>query len=370
MTLLSNYFVYIVYGLCCIFLCVINTLVRKKWFCISSSVFILLSFFLLLCLRSSSVGLDTIAYIKKYEATKEISNIKEYMWKNKPEFLYYGLLLLFSKYLSLPKIVFDVFNSTIVFISLFFAFKKTKNPVFSLTTFLLWNFFCLSFTAERQFVSIALSTMALSFFIFNKGCKRWIFYYLLIGTSIMYHASALVMIVCPPLLLMKIKKENILFIFIPIIFMKPFFEGIYSLYSMISKTYYTPTTSRSSIIMYLIIFFMIVFYMVFLRNKNDKLFGFTNHFFDEYDYKQNVSHILILFLYALFLAWNSANMSISRLSWYFGIGISLILDDITFLSKQKTTKILVECLMLTLLFFYFIYSLPNFGLIPYETKYF
>ena len=117
-----------------------NKLLCKIGFCA-----ILLFFFCILTFKSSNVGQDAASYEKIYNGARDYTFF-QFLKLKRVEYLFYGLLFLFSTVFKAPSFIFWGINYSIITACLFFSFWKTQRPILSLSIYLLVGFFSIIFS--------------------------------------------------------------------------------------------------------------------------------------------------------------------------------------------------------------------------------
>lgn len=359
---------YIIFGLIVIGLAFFEYFYKKKKAVNIAFAFVLVVYVLFATLRANSVGLDTDNYSESYYLSRNLDKAKDIISRNKPEYLYYGLATLFSHYLKLPEFYFRLFYYSIIAVCIFFSLINAEHKTFIFAIFLFLGYFIMSFTGVRQSISMAITTLAVSTFLFSKlsKIKKYIFYYVLNIIAIGFHSSALIMLVIPLWLLVPRKKGDFIFalpilIFVPLIIK----NGIY-LASFYTYVQYGFASYRPSITYILTTLLVIVFYIF---AANTKLSNFLNNKFKKikFSYTDLDDKIMMIILISLaFLSTNVFSVVVTRYAMYFYLIVAYFIYKFVDCFQDKKLKIVAYSSILTFFFLYFLYSLPPLGLLPYK----
>lgn len=368
MSFITSRLFYILFGLLVVGFAAFNTYIKNTTVKKASFIGVLVIYVVFASLRSSSVGLDTEAYSITYNLCRNFTQAKTVILNNGPEYLFYGLVTLFSCFFKTSEIVFRFFYYSIIATCLFFSFYKQKNGPFIFALFLFLGFFNMSFSGIRQTMSIAIMTLALNWLLFSNWStkKRLVLYYTFNIVAVGFHSSSLLMLLIPLVLMIPITKNNSIFLFmllpfIPMIIKK----GVY-LASFYTYVYYGFGTYRVSITFILTLLLVCVYYAFVgfpkLSGWLSRKLKFLSFSYDEGDSKI----LLLIFMSLSFMACNSFSLVLPRYSMYFYLGVSIFISHFYNCFQNNKVKTISFNIILFAFFTYFIYTTPSLGLVPYS----
>ncbi len=367
---MTKYLIYIVFALFCLLVSLIQYFVKKKKIQFILFCSILLFYFLLSILKSSNVGTDSNAYYDHYYVIARDQSFLKIMNSVKPEFLYYGIEILFSKVLSLNKIFFDIFNFLIIVGCLFFAFRKFENSCVYLSCYLFIGFFCMSFSGIRQAMAMAICVLAMilfSKFNFKKRITKYLAYYLLNFCAIMFHVSSAICLLIPLIMLIKLKEYQIPWILLFFIPMCYIFPKLYILLSSFLDLAYQPWPSRISFKMIVIIVTIAIFYLIFYSKISDRLLKITK--FERISFSVDIKNtFLLLFMCAALMSFNIATTTFTRLAMFFYLPQFYLYIKVCETHKNSTVKFLLTTTLLICFALYFVYDCRSWNIAPYEIR--
>lgn len=370
MSFFASRLFYILFGLLVVGLAIFDYFLKRKKITQIAFIIVLVVYVIFASIRSSNVGLDTSVYSETYEACKNLNQAKIIIGNNKPEYLFYSLVTLFSGVFNVSEVVFRFFYYSIIATCIFFSFRKLEFSMFAFALFLFLGFFNMSFSGIRQTMSMALMTLAISWLLYPEWNikKKIILYYALNIVSIGFHSSSLIMLLVPLIFMIPVTKKNFIFLlplllFIPMVIKK----GVY-LASFYTYVAYGFGTYKISITFILTLMLLIIYYLFVGCPKisdwlNNKLK------FLSFDYKGiDSKNILLVFVSLSFMACNSFSLVLPRYSMYFYLGVSCFVMHFFICFKNIKLKTLSYCAILGIFFIYFIYSVPALGLVPYAIR--
>ena len=169
---LANRSIYILIAVIFILLSIFQMFVTKKRtniFLLISALFIF-SFFGI-C-KGQNVGLDTAGYSANYINCRNITDVKGFLMANKPEFLFFGIMYIFSNLLGLPEIVFYLFEYSFISFFLFLSFFKKENSVLKLSIMFFIGFFIMSYSGIRQTMAMSIMVFATNILFYSTWNKK------------------------------------------------------------------------------------------------------------------------------------------------------------------------------------------------------
>lgn len=363
-----GYIVYIAFVFLALGLVIGEQLIKNKKIRLVFFVALLASFILLGVLKSNSVGTDSSGYSNTYLSIKTSS-----LGEKKPEYAFYGTMYLFSRVLKLPEIFFNAFNFIIIGVCLFLSLYKIERKTFVLAMFLFFGFFCMSFSGIRQAVGISVATLAFTIYFKENELislpTRLIAYYLLCGVAILFHRTAIILLVLPILFSFDIQERAIPFIPLMMLLFFPTLIGRLTIVipTFFEKVSYTPSDSRVSLIFIAEVIFLCVLFFVYETSLGHKLRQKLS--ISDFNYTQKDNKFLwLIYAGCLFMCFNTSSQIITRFSMYFYLGIVYFINRVVDTFEKPKLKFALIIGMTLFLGLYFVYSTPELGLVPYAFR--
>ncbi len=332
-----------------------------------SNIYIFITFgviFVLFSLRSFSVGTDVENYMRIYQeqtlpTVKHFGNIfpdisilfSDYLY-----FVYSGLLIS----LGFSKRGFIIITALCMLLPEYIFLRKySKHPLVTVMTYITIGQMTMMMSAFRQGIAVALSIFAIDYLVQKKMIK----YFVIVFVAAGFHATAYILI--PVYFLTYLFKDTkashvvLLFSLSGLLGGKMLIEILSALNMGARFGPYLDGrgfgTNPLVVLMYLMI---ALIYIVFRRNNI------------RYKKKEkSVDKIIFLwFSIGLGILFLSLQLTIiSRLSYYFFVGVPLILDRIIDMQHDfKTRKIVIlSCLLIEVLYFYYTTPISVFGISNY-----
>lgn len=316
---------------------------------------ILVWFLGLLAFRNSSVGNDTITYLKRYSILGKCEWENLLQVSSQLSFEYgYGLLNKMSFYIikSARVFLFIISAFSLVVLSHFIN-KYSKMPWLSFIMYMALNIISLSFSGIRQGIALAFCMLA------YQALKEKVLwkYILLIILASSFHITALAFL--PMYWLVKIKfTPKQIAIALAIVAMTSLFGGkILESVTRNTKYYHyimnnsTSNGAVGSTILY-VIFLLLILLSINYKNSESKRIDLAFAF---------VSVITILLTFVIGI--------IERLSFYFAMFFLFSVPDAIMAWKSRTSRNIIAVSISILLVFYYIAIVckaNTSGLIPYE----
>lgn len=162
------------------------------------------------------VGGDTLNYMELY-AYQE--NLSDWTFSFAERFQpFYSLLCALAKTIHPDFFVFQILHSAILNACLFYFFKKNTDNYFT-ALLVSFSFYYFYFSTEILREALAIMIFILNYDNYKKG--NWVKYYLGVSIAIMFHLSALFLIVLPFIKWLRFNKFFIfIFLLSPIVFSK------------------------------------------------------------------------------------------------------------------------------------------------------
>ena len=203
-----------------------------------------------------------------YQSAAKVTDIKTYLLENKPEFLFYGFQLLFSKYLRLPEIFFRCFYFFIILFFDYLTFRNDEKGIFHFSIFLSLGTFIMMFSGVRQSIAMAICAYAIKCFIekdlsFRTMTKLVLFVFI----ACLFHTSAIICLLIPLSKLFSVKRTNFTLL-LPFLFFVPLIVGnLITVLSNITYFHYQRTTYRTSFVLLIYIVILILYFLILQNNK-------------------------------------------------------------------------------------------------------
>lgn len=361
--------VYIIFGAISCSFVVVECFTKNKIIKNICFIALLVFYFLLGVLKGDYVGTDSITYTKLYNETARDVSFLTFVKNGSPEYLYNGLLYIFSN-IGLHKVFFDILMFGIITVCLYFTFRKVEKPILCLLIFYFAGFFGMSFTGIRQAVAISISSLAIYlylFFDFKKKYVRLIVYYALIIASIGFHKTSFFLAAMPLLLMIPINNKNLLFISLLILPLSIMLPRMYLLFGVMMNEYYLPYTSRVSLTFLIIVILLFICSFSYFKSLN-KFFEKIHFYAGEFNFI-NKAYYILLFTMAIFLSFNTVSMSVPRMAMYLYFPLSIYLATLANNFIDKRVRIIFVLVMEICFFVFFIKNLSTWGILPYEIRF-
>lgn len=310
---MAIYYIYIVY-------CLILTFLSKvKYSGIGSKKITFLvggGLLFLMGLRHKTVGNDVIRYVERY---KDIERFFTLETKTESGYMIFQKILS-SLNITAQGFIFTVSLIIVTFFSWFF-YKYSKNIGMSFFLHFTIGLFAFTMTGFRQSIAICLTLLAIHLAI----NKKLIWYILIIIIAMLFHQSAIVF--APVYIIFQIKKYNfkiVFLFFLAILFIGVFNEIIFTQISSLSGNKYNTQyldnvdESRTSFIFIIFSFSLpaITMFLWFLDNVRIRELSRTD-----------MSFFILSLISCVFILLSSQLSLLSRLSYYFSIGIIILLPN-------------------------------------------
>ncbi len=304
----------------------------------NDKVFLIISFiilFILVALRETNIGNDTIEYIKLFE------NCAKYKWdllNTSSRFeAGYTIFNIILSYISSSTRFFMIIMSLIVNYSVYkFLKSNSKNYLFSIIIYINLLFFYQSMTMIRQ--CLAMSIILLAFKYVKE--KQLFKYILMVILASCFHITAIVGILIYPIYHLKINKKRILLLTIATIIISILLEWILPSISVITNrfNYYDLQVGEAklaNIILFLIYLVFTVFAAFIVINNNKKKDNSSNDFY-----------IYVFIISAILYAISINAPILARIGHYIAIYSIIAIPNIIYQNINK--KILLYELIISL----------------------
>lgn len=311
--------------------------------------------FLLLALRSETVGIDVQAYKYYFQSISELGWDRIFSYN-----LEAGYILL-NKIISVFTQNYNIFLAVVAAICvypIYLVYKQNiENAGISIVIFINMSMFVMMFSGLRQSIAIALGMLA--FICVQK--KRWILFILITAIAITFHQSAFMILFMYPAYYYHLTKKSLYFIIPTIIITLIFNKEIFYLLLQILPQKYNDIsligeTGAYTMILLLIIFILYAFIIPDESILDQNTIGLRN--------------FLVLSLFIQIFA--PIHATAMRMNYYYLVFIPLLIPKIMIKGKEnwkntvELSKIVI-LLFFTAFFFYHAYtSTNNLNVFPYH----
>lgn len=227
--------------------------------------FFLIILFLLLALRHSTIGNDTLTYLNEFDSISWMS--WEQIMKLEWEIGFVTISKLISIFVAERQLYLMILSLLIVAPILYVYSKNSEYPVLIIAIFLILPTFTMMFSGLRQAIAISIGLMVFE----STKRRRLILSLLLVFLAMTFHKSAFMLFLVYPVYHMRIGKKTI-----PIIvgvFLTVFFfnKQIFAFFeNMVYGMYETTSTEETGAYTMLILFALFAIFS-FLIPKEDML---------------------------------------------------------------------------------------------------
>lgn len=305
----------------------------------SAIVIFFLIYYLLLALRRSDVGADTMQYLVHFQRSQRYGLFR-YLQFYSNEYGFYTLIKLTSSLVPNEQVSLALIAMITAFPVMYLYMKESENQLLTLSFFLILPLFTMQFSGLRQSVAIALMVPA---YYMVKSRKPVTFVLILLLASL-FHLSALVGLLLYPLYYIKWSRKMLFFIVPAMVilyvfnariylFLVPFLGEEYSGYGEVSET--------GAYMMLLLFLLCMVFSFFMLENEyaDGETLGLRN----------------ILVMATALQCFSVSNPIASRMNYYFMLFIPILIPKIINRSSLRNRKwcIIIGWIMTGYFIFYF-----------------
>lgn len=305
-----------------------------------------LMYFLLLVLRSPSVGADVRRYLYKFNGSADMSML-EYVRESSWELGFDVLTKIIRWFTSSQRIFLTVLAALALWPLARFYSKESEDPVLSIAIFVVLPMFAMFFSGLRQAISMAMVVPAYRF----VREKKLFFFLLVVLLASLFHSSAVVMVLIYPVYYANWTKRDLLWL-IPGILIAYIFNGV--IFRVALRFLFTDSTeviksmgSTGAVNMLIFFSLFLIFSYVFLDKKqaDRETMGLRN----------------ILVLSVVIQCFAGVHTLVMRLNYYFLLFLPLLIPRVirrTAGSKRGLAKFagVVICLFCV---FYFLRQVYN-----------
>lgn len=281
--------------------------------------------FLLLCLRSERVGIDTINYHRMFIEASHMSfgEIFSRLLDSQFEAGYYVISKAISVFTSDYRVVMIVVAGVSLF-PIFWLYMKyaDESPYLSIILLLSLGMFSIYFSAFRQVLAIAFAVPA---FQFTKN-RKLIKFLLIVLLAYVTHHSAFVLLLLYPIYHMELKLNAHVFFIVPIIGLVYVFrtQVFTALNNFLGDVYSGVIKETGAILIFLLLLSLLIFSFVLPEN-------------DMMD-KENIGLRNLLFLSTILQIFAGINSVAMRLNYYYLIFIPLLIPRVINNVSEKNRK--------------------------------
>ncbi|XTR37216.1 EpsG family protein [Paraclostridium tenue] len=304
--------------------------------------------FIILALRSESVGADISRYIKNFNF------ISTNNWDIISGLRYEVGYKLLVKIISLITNDSQIFISIIAAISLIgvtkLIYKYSSMPVLSYWLYITFGFYTFIFSGLRQAIAISLVLISFDYLMENKIIK----FILMVILASLFHKTAMAFIVCYPFKNINITKKNILSMFVSFLFIFIFRFKIMSILKTMLYDEYEIVASNSYtlLIVALIILMASLYFYKSVINKNSK----------------NSIYYQMMYLSVCCLLLASTTTNMTRIADYFYIYLIILIPEVLTSIKDKKLAYIGITLVLCISFLQYMWLTPKsqIAIVPYK----
>lgn len=301
-------------------------------------------FFLLLCLRGKSVGVDLENYLHRYYQISRI-DLAGVFEKQVPVDIGYGLLNKLFAVLGVSDRVFIILIAILTVFPLAWLYiTETDNWMLTVSLFIILPIFSMCFTGLRQ--SLAIAAVPLQFYFTKK--KNIIGFLLAVLLAYLFHSTAIFTLILYPVYHIRIKKTWLLGLIPLMAAIYIFNRQLYSLtvrllggkfeerYSEIGNT------GAYEMLLLFILFAVVSFVLTDENLMDDDDFGLRN----------------LLLLTVVFQFFAPVNSIAMRLNYYFLVFIPIAVPHMLVLHKVRYRKfaLAAQSVMVVAFSGYFLYK--------------
>lgn len=170
-------------------------------------IYISIPMILVMGLRSSTVGVDTIAYVRNFNIIRNLNwtdfgiNLYSHGNAGHYEFGYYYLNKVIGVMSSNPQLLLFIVAIIIVSSINFAIYHLSDDVLLSVSLFQTFGFFCYSMALMRQFIAVSILMISFYYFVQNKFKMA----FLTVCVASLFHTTALIFIIVYILLILSRK---------------------------------------------------------------------------------------------------------------------------------------------------------------------
>ena len=291
---------------------------------------VIVSFFLiwftLLCFRSERVGIDTVNYHYMFIKASQMSfgDIFSKIFDSQFEIGFYTISRIVSFFTMEFRVVMVICAMiSLIPIAVLYYFRAEHYAYLSIVIFLALGLFSIYFSAMRQ-------VMALSFVVpvyyFTKN-RKLVFFLLICVFAILFHHSAIVLLLMYPVYHMNLRLNKNLLLLIPVIILVYIFRvPIFKFLSgFLSEFYSGDIKETGAILIFVLLCILLIFSFVIPNNAllDKDTIGLRN----------------ILFLCMVLQVFSGINYVAMRMNYYYLVFVPLLIPRIFKYTSEKNKKI-------------------------------
>lgn len=295
-------------------------------------------FFLLLTLRSSTVGTDAMSYAQKFINSRDVG-WAEWLSRGTTERGFALLTKLIGEFTGNQQVFFGVIAAIILYPIAKLYSRESEDPALTMTLFLVLPMFGMFFSGFRQSVAIALTVPAYYCVRERKKVKFCVF----VALAMMFHQSALILFLLYPVYHARLTRKMLIWIIPAVLIIYQFSDIIYLfLIRFLPDMYdgrYAEIKETGAYSMLLLFSLLLLFCYIFTDESraDDDLIGLRN----------------ILVLSVTIQCFASVNTIAMRMNYYFLIFLPLLLPKVIWRASGKNV---LTCRIADIVFcIYFLY---------------
>lgn len=317
---------------------------KSKWI-FTCFVFLLILIIFLQTFRDTSIGIDTVSYMRRFINLKDLPMSQVFRIDQE---LGFSLLIKFAHLFGSNFTFFLFFVSCLTFIPIFYTvWRYSPNPFLSILLLIAFDHFAFTFSGLRQGIALGFIIYSFKFIDERKPLK----YVIVLIFSSLFHISAILFL---PVYILNIKFANkiqpILFFILLMIFYL-FRYQIYNfgenLFFSTEDNYYgiTETGAYTWFIMVLLISSILLIKSIYL--SSNQRFQITSK---------------IVMVGAILLVFSSIGTNAKRLAEYFSIFYIFAIPMMVYSFKNRTYRYIVYSVVI-------IFSIIIFGILMLRDQY-
>ncbi len=328
-----------------------NTRRARRRFC---NITIIL-FLLVQCLRSFSVGEDTVAYVEWFKEYCEIDTVTSLYHPWRDIDLGYSILnILLSRITDNPRVLLCIVSAIIVILHVKFIQYHVKDVFLGVMLFMGLNFFLTSMVSWRQF--IALGIIIWMYPALQK--KRYLKAFLILALGCLFHDTAIlfgiIIIVGSLFSKHRIGGFVVLVIGFAVILLLPIVNKLVLRLLPAYSSYFDSPSSRGSIGKLRIVYMIMDLALILLLYNSKKYRARSYSLLSILIATSFVSGLLSLFIPYIF-----------RLGYYFDYFTVVLVPDVAVKAKDRKKAVFFVTACCLALYIYYVFNNPG-QTVPYK----
>ncbi|MBQ6838414.1 MAG: EpsG family protein [Clostridia bacterium] len=307
---------------------------------------LLLPFFVLLALKSTSVGADTDQYTRMFEMVQFDVFEKHY---GRVEGGYRLFLIVLTKIFDNPQWQFIIFAAFTLIVFVYFLERNSCKPEWFVLMFLALNLYAFYMTGIRQAFAMTICLLAYE----KIKEKKLVWFLLLVALAMSFHTAAMFFIPAYFIAHLKTTKAKIPLYIIVFIIAAIYNEELFMFAGDAFEIEYGIEQAGNGYVMIGLMFIITV--LSFLRLKTLIAYNENN----KYLIQLNVIH-MGLWMLRLF------SRTAERPTMFYTFFTILLVEQLIMSIKNKETRAIVNVCVTGFATLYFFYRLPGMGIAPFE----